>query len=81
MCADLCGVLAAICLAIRMASCSQIPSVIRPTSRHRHGAEYPAEPLVDLADGHHAFDHGAVLGAVNALRWRFDRAFRAAFGH
>jgi hypothetical protein len=22
-----------------------------------------------------------VLGAVHALRWRFDRAFRAAFGH
>ena len=24
--------------------------------------------LVDLGDGHHAFDHAAVLGAVNALR-------------
>ena len=35
---------------------------------------------VDLAAGHHAFDHAAVLSAVNALRWRFDRAFRAAFG-
>ena len=41
-----------------------------------------ADSLVcDLGDGHHAFDHAAVLGAVNALRWRFDRAFRAAFGH
>lgn len=28
--------------------------------------------------GHHAFDNGAVLGAVNALRFRSDRAFRAA---
>ena len=28
--------------------------------------------------GHHAFDRGAVLGAVNALRFRADRAFRAA---
>jgi hypothetical protein len=35
----------------------------------------------DLPDGHHAFDHAAVLDAVNALRWRFDRAFRVAFGH
>jgi hypothetical protein len=30
--------------------------------------------LVDLDDGHHALHHAAVLGAVNALRWRFDRA-------
>ena len=36
---------------------------------------------VDLGDGHHAFYHAAGLSAVNALRWRFDRAFRAAFGH
>jgi hypothetical protein len=35
----------------------------------------------ELGDGHHVFHHAAVLGAVNALRWRFDRAFRAAFGH
>ena len=35
----------------------------------------------DLGDGHHAFNYAAALGAVNALRWRFDRAFRAAFGH
>jgi hypothetical protein len=33
--------------------------------------------------GHHAFQPGAGLGAVNAARSsvRFDRAFRAAFGH
>jgi len=37
--------------------------------------------VVDRPSGHHAFDHAAVLDAVNALRWRFDRAFRAAFGH
>ncbi len=31
--------------------------------------------------GHHV-DYGcAVLDAVNALRWRFARAFREAFGH
>jgi hypothetical protein len=28
--------------------------------------------------GHHTFEGGAVLGAVNALRCRSDRAFRAA---
>ena len=31
--------------------------------------------------GHHAFESRAVLGVVHALRVRFDRAFRAAFGH
>ena len=37
--------------------------------------------VVEPPDGHHAFDHAAVLDAVAALRCRFDRAFRAAFGH
>jgi len=34
-----------------------------------------------LRSGHHAFQHRAVLGAVHALRIRFDPAFRGAFGH
>jgi len=29
--------------------------------------------------GHHYAKRGAVLGAVNALRYRFDRACRAAW--
>lgn len=33
----------------------------------------------DLDAGHHWVDRGAVLDAVNALRFRFDRASRAAF--
>jgi hypothetical protein len=36
---------------------------------------------IDLGAGHHAIHAATALGAVNALRWRFDRAFRAAFGH
>ena len=42
-----------------------------------------ARPIltIDLGAGHHAFHAATALGAVNALRWRFDRAFRAAFGH
>jgi hypothetical protein len=34
-----------------------------------------------LHSGHHALQHCAVLGAVNALRIRFDPASRGAFGH
>jgi len=30
----------------------------------------------ELGDGHHVVYHAAVLGAVNALRWRFDRVPR-----
>lgn len=65
----------------------QLPSEAQHDARalccvHSRRASNPPRRLRSecshLPAGHHCVERGAVLGAVNVLRWRFDRATRAA---